>query len=658
MDLRCCAVRDYAIALFSPQELQELQRKVVDAFTAARPADPIPTFPTLKRWPIAPQAGDVSAAYVKHQIEHHLRCGLDLSAQDLPPCVERWLCHVCPYDWISPTDCIPYTLLRVLGEKRIIAIGRVALEAAEVNDYLVFVTLWYGWIYDRFRKEGLGVFLQYKQYKEAHDFFPSELAWPSITRLCLGGQRPPNLAPEEDAYVSLQTTVDFAWWFAREGRDGIHQWAPWITDEDFAGFLPRAVHLLETTEAGRHHTTSVEQLKEVSVMKQLQDEGDFTRLYPIKLKRAQVESEKILQDVDLHKLMQDDYVWSGAYALMHLKEWSWDWMEQVDVLALLQSYDFDHADHMKHIGWHLPHLAFLPALRGDIRSANACFDIALDILRRMMANMDGPFTTVFKPNILSAISHCTLPSLLVLLGRSDDAAAIMNEVGTTWSTADACADEHGRLRTGARERGSTERNSQHYNSVEDIAWRIKLQYVRCTTWRDVPMADIVAALPSPDLLEGYITTVGINVWRTGRYTCGSLQLQAASVCIKLERYADALLYLDKALRIDPNDPTTDRRAIVQAEGQTMRGRVLAAQGKKVEAEAAFEEAVEVSHRTGLRLFEMLALRDLKRHILDSDGRGEEGTKRLKAVLCEMKGPPAELTKLLGDGLDAEAILRS
>ena len=66
----------------------------------------------------------------------------------------------------------------------------------------------------------------------------------------------------------------------------------------------------------------------------------------------------------------------------------------------------------------------------------------------------------------------------------------------------------------------------------------------------------------------------------------------------------------------------------------------------------------MSHRTGLRLLEMFALRDLKKHILDADGRGEQGIQRLKVVLAEMKGPAAELTKLLGDGheLDAEAIL--
>jgi hypothetical protein len=52
------------------------------------------------------------------------------------------------------------------------------------------------------------------------------------------------------------------------------------------------------------------------------------------------------------------------------------------------------------------------------------------------------------------------------------------------------------------------------------------------------------------------------------------------------------------------------------------------------------------------------LRDLKRCVYDVDGRSEEGIRRLKAVLQEMKGPPGELTKLLGNGLDAEEILGS
>jgi len=45
-------------------------------------------------------------------------------------------------------------------------------------------------------------------------------------------------------------------------------------------------------------------------------------------------------------------------------------------------------------------------------------------------------------------------------------------------------------------------------------------------------------------------------------------------------------------------------------------------------------------------------------VLDGDGRGEDGVQRLKAVLKEMKGPAAELTKLLGGGLDAAEVLCS
>ena len=87
--------------------------------------------------------------------------------------------------------------------------------------------------------------------------------------------------------------------------------------------------------------------------------------------------------------------------------------------------------------------------------------------------------------------------------------------------------------------------------------------------------------------------------------------------------------------------------------------MLAALGRKEEAEAALEEAATIASKHGLWLFEMFALRDLKKYILDADGRGDEGTtRRLKAVLQKMKGPPAELTKLLGDRLDAEEVLRS
>ena len=129
------------------------------------------------------------------------------------------------------------------------------------------------------------------------------------------------------------------------------------------------------------------------------------------------------------------------------------------------------------------------------------------------------------------------------------------------------------------------------------------------------------------------------------------------MCEQIDRHEDGLLYLDKALVVDATDPFTDLRPSTHADGHTLRGRLLSGQGNNVEAEAAFEEAIEISHRTGLRLLEMFALRDLKKCVLDGDGRGDEAVSRMKALLQDMQGPPSELTKLLG-GLDAEAILRS
>lgn len=86
--------------------------------------------------------------------------------------------------------------------------------------------------------------------------------------------------------------------------------------------------------------------------------------------------------------------------------------------------------------------------------------------------------------------------------------------------------------------------------------------------------------------------------------------------------------------------TIDRAAEVQAHSK--RARTLAGEGKLVDAEAAFEEAIAVANREGarsmarvrwadlltlcwwactlgLRLLELLTLRDLKKHVLDGLG---------------------------------------
>jgi hypothetical protein len=62
-----------------------------------------------------------------------------------------------------------------------------------------------------------------------------------------------------------------------------------------------------------------------------------------------------------------------------------------------------------------------------------------------------------------------------------------------------------------------------------------------------------------------------------------------------------------------------------------RARTLAAEGKLVDAEAAFEDGLRVANREGLRLLELLGLRDLKKHVLDGQRRGGEAEERLAQV---------------------------
>ena len=69
-------------------------------------------------------------------------------------------------------------------------------------------------------------------------------------------------------------------------------------------------------------------------------------------------------------------------------------------------------------------------------------------------------------------------------------------------------------------------------AADDLGWTMKLQYVLCTTWREVhvhvPTDDGVAALPSPELLESYMLVASTpdqlclvctrlaSVWRLSR----------------------------------------------------------------------------------------------------------------------------------------------
>ena len=103
---------------------------------------------------------------------------------------------------------------------------------------------------------------------------------------------------------------------------------------------------------------------------------------------------------------------------------------------------------------------------------------------------------------------------------------------------------------------------------------------------------------------------------------------------------------------------------VHARGNCIKGRCFAAQGETAEAEAALELAAQIGAdaTTGLFLHEVLAVRDLKLHVLDKAGRGTEGSMRLKAAIHRLLGAHpvadqiAELAQALGPGINLSEVL--
>ena len=62
------------IAQHTPEQLQELQRKVIDAFAAQRPVSPDPTLCGMRH--LALDVSDDSSVYAKKEMENHMKAGV------------------------------------------------------------------------------------------------------------------------------------------------------------------------------------------------------------------------------------------------------------------------------------------------------------------------------------------------------------------------------------------------------------------------------------------------------------------------------------------------------------------------------------------------------------------------------------------------------
>ena len=642
-------VREYAISQYTEEELRELQQKAVSAFGAHRPHHPDPAMLGLRSW--CCQKGNDCALYVRNEVEHHIRGGLDLSEAKLPSCVGDWVrCY-------APEDDLEDRLTFVLGTERWLALRKDALDTRD--DWLA----WQAnnrWMWCFIQEFGTSQWIH--SDAAGSNFAPILPTW---RRLILDDQRPTELTAMQYEHMALGMCHLWYMYSSGVGLDdfldtGIGKV---FTKDDMEKLEARALVLLETTEAGRAHRADPVKMREQIAMDNLKATGDLAALEPMELKQYRDDLQAMMQRSDdlVHAqvLKHLHLLYINRLHLLGLAEWDWGLIDRIDMLEPLRSFNFDADTVIGGTHESVVPVSFIAALRGDISTANVGAELNVGVCRQLLAK-EGVEKKMAEARLVACFAESYLPLALMQLGRGVEAAELMTETGLTWSGADAKVDAFAKLNSRCRERGNGEAGKGPiFECAEDLAWAIKLQYVLLTTWREVPPAEVIAALPSPEQLAAWM----IVSYKPGfhgrlRHGIGHPLLLAAMVCEKLERPADALQYLEQALRVDPEDPATDRRPTTQAQGLAIKGRVLAAQGEASQAEAAFEQAIEISRRCGLRLYGMFAVRDLNAHVLDGGGRGEEGLKRLRVVLEQMKGEPAELAKLLGGGLDAAQVLRS
>jgi tetratricopeptide (TPR) repeat protein len=202
----------------------------------------------------------------------------------------------------------------------------------------------------------------------------------------------------------------------------------------------------------------------------------------------------------------------------------------------------------------------------------------------------------------------------------------------------------------------------HVAAAEHFSWLYKLTWIMASPEPGVTAQEFADALPTFDQIVTFVNAGMPHSYFQLANDHLNLVALMAEACEKMGLYEQAL---DFAERATTNIDITQGGSFlpsVQWRGYRTKGRCLAAMGKAEEAAAAFESALAAIKGFEYFLLEALCLRDLKVLVLDQDGRGAEGSTRLKTTICMLLGdaPVAEqlveLQASLGGAIDLSAIL--
>ena len=143
----------------------------------------------------------------------------------------------------------------------------------------------------------------------------------------------------------------------------------------------------------------------------------------------------------------------------------------------------------------------------------------------------------------------------------------------------------------------------------------------------------------------------------------SLAVLITMVLEKLGQVDEALAWAERIATLDNPMDGGNMSPVVRLRGLRIKGRCLAAKGQAAEAEAALTSAAEQLAAVGMRLGEVLALRDLLCCVLKKTGREAEGMALLKESILRLLGADAAQEELdmlatsLGEEVDLKAVLR-
>jgi hypothetical protein len=331
---------------------------------------------------------------------------------------------------------------------------------------------------------------------------------------------------------------------------------PFLSLDDRAKNLKLLTELLESTDLGKSRPELGETaLWEVQGRPQLQT-GRVELGHPLLLEFWQ---KRVVRDGGFPTKLR---LWfPGASnelpCLVRLPGWRWDLCgDDAEVPAVANTQDYSQ---IGPTGINYTTAGpYFSALRGNVGAANSAFDTNVASLHSMMADTDPAAVAAISGDvgITRALLPIELVPVLLSLQRTEDAARILTALGLTWATADAAVDRMEAAWTAGglssvlnsgqmiRPRGSPARAAEPPEfalpmfSAEGWAWTVKLCFVLCTTWREVPEADVIAALPSPEQLDAYVK--GTNSMIYG-FTC--LHLLAAQVCDPLRNSDPQELFL-------------------------------------------------------------------------------------------------------------------